>query len=148
MKIIFKVLVVSMLGNALTYAGPNTPKGPVLLTEHQLDSLTAGFSSNVDVYAAGISQIFSATQTDAVAIATVTTADQPHLGAVVGISGGEASAVAVGEGSDTETAVNPSSDISGSNVNTYRVDVYMKGQIVEINGSGMITVGSIITNPL
>jgi len=148
MKHFTTIIGASLLGLSVAHAAPEASKDPTLLSASQMDGITAGFAAFATVNAAGISQIYSTTQTNVVALAAVTTTDQPQLGAVVGISGGEAQAVAVGEGSDTTTGVSSTNTITGPNVMSFTVSVQMKGQVVEISGAGTMTIGSLVTNPL
>ena len=143
-----ELLGLSLFGVSVACAGPQMSETPIELSAQQMDTVTAGFGSFVDAGAVGISEFFASTQTDVIAIATITTTEQPLLGAVVGISGGEAQAVAVGDGSDTATVVSPTNNITGSNTYTFELNVHMKGEIVEVSGAGLTTIGNVLNNPL
>lgn len=143
-----KSLGLTLFGVSVAWAEPQIDQGPVELSATQMDTVTAGFVSDVVVTAIGISPVFAATQTDAYSTVLVNSTDQPQLGVFVGISGGEAQAVAVGDGSDTATSVTPSNNISAPNSHSFGINIHAKSPIVEIQGAGLITVGTYITNPL
>lgn len=148
MNHLVKSLGLTLFGMSVAFAEPQIQVGAVELSAKQMDSVTAGFASDVLVAAVGVSQIFAATQTDAYSAVLVSNTGQPLLGAFVGVSGGEAQAVAVGDGSDTATSVAPSNNVTGSTVHSFSVNIHNKSPIVEIQAAGLITVGTYISNPL
>jgi len=143
MNKIFYVLVPAYLSMSVAVADPSQEAGPVLLSQNDMDRITAGFSASGDAGAVGISPIFSYTNTDSAAITLVTTTDNPVLGTYAAISGGEAQAVAVGSGASTDTFTSSSNTISGPNVHTAEINIQGKGVLGEGSLSIVFTIGSL-----
>ena len=108
-------------------AGPGA-RAPLVLNSTQLDGVTAGnVTASVVAGAGAASEFFALTNTHTNAIVLATSINgQPHNSAEVGAAGGQATAIAVGPGAATGTAVNETVDTHGGNRSTFTVNGGLK----------------------
>ncbi|ADE13355.1 hypothetical protein Nhal_0138 [Nitrosococcus halophilus Nc 4] len=147
MKNVLYALSFSICITASTAVAESSNKGPLILSTAQMDYVTAGTSADVIVNADANSDFFALTSTFGSATATQSGADNPALRSYIGIAGGSASAVAIGEGSSTDTDVTPTADVPGTNIQVHEINIHSKVLGVEINAASVVKVGS-FTSPL
>ncbi|MGR6034651.1 MAG: hypothetical protein ACU4EQ_10575 [Candidatus Nitrosoglobus sp.] len=143
-SVFYSLIICCTIVSSATAASLNKPT-PLSLA--QMDSVTAGTTTNITVGAAASSNLFAYTATSGTAIATQTKTDNPLLGSYIGVAGGNATAIAVGGGASTGTSVTPTVDVPGTNTQTYEVDIHNSVGGIEINSASIIKIGSFI-NPL
>lgn len=143
-SVFYSLIICCTIVSSATAASLNKPT-PLSLA--QMDSVTAGTDANVIVNSTAYSNLFAYTVTSGTAITTQTKADNPLLGSYIGVAGGNAGAVAVGQGASTGTSVTPTVNVPGTNVQTYEVDIHNSVGGMEINSASIIKVGSFM-NPL
>ena len=118
------------------------PSSQVLLSSDQMDQVTAGLSANVGVGALASSNYLALAKVDAVSTALKTSG-----GGGVAIGAGQALAGAAGSGAATGTGVTSATDLSGPNTYSQQHNVYMAGQLGQINTSAIIAVNMPSINP-
>ncbi|QBQ53956.1 hypothetical protein [Nitrosococcus wardiae] len=128
-----------------TAVAESTSQGPLILSTAQMDYVTAGTNADVIVNADATSSHLAFTSTFGSATATQSDADNPALRSYIGIAGGSAGAVAVGEGSSTDTTVIPTADVPGTNVQVHEINIHSKVLGVEINAASVVKVGSFVS---
>lgn len=147
-KIMNLIALVSMcISMAAVASEPAKQSEPIILSQTEMDQITAGFAAYVDAAAAGDSPFMSFTGTETFAFTMANNLDNPPLGGLFAISGGEAQAVAVGDGSSTTTSVQPANNLTGASIFSRQIDVHAQGQHVEINASVSLSIGSLFLNP-
>lgn len=139
--------VLASLSMPVLAAEPSQQNGPIELSLNEMDHVTAGFSASVEVAALGTSPFLAFTSTDAYTITVVGNPSEPALSGAVAVAAGAAQAAAVGDGSDTATSVTPATNLPGATFSS-QVNVFAKGEIVEINAVVVIQMSSPMVNPL
>jgi hypothetical protein len=147
-KFIYAFMLISI--NISVAMAENSPaSSPLLLSSEQMDQVTAGLDAAVIVNATGSSPFFTFTGSEAVATAAVSDGNDPKLGGYVEIAGGGALAVAAGDGASTSTSVSPTTSSDGlPGSMTFQAGGQAHGDLVEINASAVLTMGSVFVNPL
>jgi len=109
--------------SVVSAAGPGE-SALLVLNSTQLDRVTAGnVTVGVAAGAGAASEFFALTRTDTNAVVHATSINgQPHNSAEVGVAGGQATAIAVGPGAATGTAVNETVAADGPNTSTFAVN--------------------------
>lgn len=123
------------------------PSNQILLTSEQMDQVNAGLGAIVNVGATAQSSFFTTTNTHAVALVIASNPVNPALGGYVEVAGGDAVAVAVGQGASTSTTVLPATSTQGSaGTYTSQASGHVQGLGGEINVNVLYTTGSVF-NP-
>lgn len=132
---------------AMSVAAAETSKqdGPILLSQSEMDYVTAGFGANADVDAAATSPILAFVATTVVAITAASNPDDSTAGGFLAVAGGIAQAV--GAYGSTTTSITSSNNLTALGIPSAQVSVHAAWGGVEINGNIIIATGSLITNP-
>lgn len=139
-------LIPACMTASVAMAGPLS-SNEMLLSDDQMDRVSAGLAGNVDAYAIGVSPVLALSKVVTTAN-VVQTGSNPRLSGGGVVVGGLAGAGAAGNGSATATSVTPTTDSSGPNTQSIQLNLHSSGELINVSGAAIVSVSAPTINPL